>query len=123
MLIIDPRSAVPPYEQLRQQLIAQMNSGELEPGTRLPAVRRLASDLGLAPNTVARTYRELEAAGFVHTAGRNGTVVALPNDGPDVAQQASRLADTYVLAMRGLGLGPDAMVSYVRRSLGELSPG
>ncbi|WP_425309601.1 GntR family transcriptional regulator [Ammonicoccus fulvus] len=123
MLIIDPRSPVPPYEQLRQQLVAQMNSGELAPGTRLPAVRRLASDLGLAPNTVARTYRELEAAGFVHTAGRNGTVVALPNDGPDTVQQASTLADTYVRAMRGLGIGPEAMVSYVRRSLAELAPG
>lgn len=123
MLVIDPTSTVRPFEQLRQQLIAQINSGVLVPGTRLPTVRRLASDLGLAPNTVARAYRELEAAGFVRTAGRNGTVVALPNDGPDIAQRASMHADTFVLAMRGLGLGPDAMIAYVRRSLAELAPG
>lgn len=123
MLVIDPRSTTPPYEQLRVQLIAQINTGELRPGARLPAVRRLASDLGLAPNTVARTYRELEVAGFVRTAGRNGTIVAAPNDGPDIAQQAAALADGYVRSMRGLGLGPDAVLGYVRRSLAELAPG
>ncbi len=123
MLVIDPRSSVPPFEQLRQQLMAQINTGELPPGSRLPAVRRLASDLGLAPNTVARAYRELEATGFVRTAGRNGTVVAVPNDGPDIVQQASALANSYVAAMRALGVGPEAMVGYVRRSLGELAPG
>lgn len=121
MLVIDPRSPVPPYEQLRAQLTAQISSGELAPGVRLPTVRRLASDLGIAPNTVARTYRELEATGFVRTAGRNGTIVTPPNDGPDIAQQASALADAYARAMRALGLGPEAMVGYLRRSLAELT--
>lgn len=119
MLVIDPASDLPPYEQLRGQLVAQITGGALAPGTRLPAVRRLASDLGLAPNTVARTYRELETAGFVRTAGRNGTIVAPPNDGPDIAQQASSLAQAYATGMRALGLGPDAMVAYLRRSLTE----
>lgn len=121
MLRIDPGSGVPPYEQLRGQLVAQITSGELAPGTRLPSVRRLADDLGLAPNTVARTYRELEGSGFVRTAGRNGTIVLPPNDGPDIADQALGLAEAYAKSMRALGLGPDAMVTYLRRAVAELT--
>lgn len=120
MLVIDQHGGVPPYEQLRTQLIAQITSGELVPGTRLPSVRRLASDLGLAPNTVARTYRELESAGFVRTAGRNGTIVLAPDLGPDITQQATDLAEAYALGMRSLGLGPDATITYLRRALAEL---
>lgn len=118
MLRVDPGLGTPPYEQLRTQLIDQITSGGLVPGTKLPAVRRLASDLGLAPNTVARTYRELEGAGYVLTAGRNGTVVATPNDGPrEVAGKAEGLAQQYVRGMRALGLGGEAMIAYLRRAM------
>lgn len=121
MVRIDPASGVPPYEQLRGQLVAQIANGELSPGTRLPPVRRLANDLGLAPNTVARTYRELEASGFVRTAGRNGTIVLPPNNGSDISVQAMQLADEYARGMRAIGLGPDAMVTYLRRAVAELT--
>ncbi|MDO5499905.1 MAG: GntR family transcriptional regulator [Propionibacteriaceae bacterium] len=117
MLVVDPRSTTPPYEQLRLQLVAQIGRGELAPGTRLPAVRRLASDLGIAPNTVARTYRELEAAGFVRTAGRNGTIVTPPDDGSEIAREAASLAAAYARGMRALGLGPEAMIAYLHRAL------
>ena len=73
---IEPLSPVPPFEQLRTQLLDQMRSGQLPGGTRLPTVRQLAADLGVAPGTVARAYKELEAAGAIETRGRNGTVVA-----------------------------------------------
>ena len=121
MLRIDPQAPHPPYEQLRTQLIEQIISGDLSPGTKLPAVRRLASDLGLAPNTVARTYRELEASGYVLTAGRNGTIVATPNDGPrETRVTAESLARQYALGMRSLGLGTEAMVTHLRRAVVEL---
>ena len=68
ILEIDPRSAVPPYEQLRQQVTALVLGGALETGDRLPAIRQLANDLGLAGGTVARAYRELESDGVVSDA-------------------------------------------------------
>jgi len=68
-------SSVPLFEQLRLNIIERADDGTLAPGTRLPAVRSLAADLGVAPHTVARAYKELEAAGVVATRGRNGTVV------------------------------------------------
>ncbi len=115
MLTIDPSLPTPPYEQLRAQLIAQITNGELSPGVKLPPVRRLASDLGLAANTVARTYRELESAGFVQTLGRNGTIVAPDLDEPETHDRALRLTQEYTGAMRALGIDAEGIAAYVRR--------
>jgi GntR family transcriptional regulator len=65
----------PPYEQLRRQLVDMIGSARLRPDQRLPPVRQLAADLGLAAGTVARTYRELESAGLVVTRRGGGTRV------------------------------------------------
>ncbi|MBN0041778.1 GntR family transcriptional regulator [Cellulosimicrobium cellulans] len=75
---IDLDSSVPQYEQLRAQLAALVAAGDLADGQRLPTVRALANDLGIASGTVARTYRDLEAAGLVTTRRRVGTVVTAP---------------------------------------------
>ncbi|WP_423181469.1 GntR family transcriptional regulator [Arthrobacter sp. NyZ413] len=73
-------STVALYEQLRLRIIELADSGALPAGTRLPAVRGLAEQLDVAPHTVARAYKELEAAGVVATRGRNGTVVCARDD-------------------------------------------
>lgn len=115
MLVVDTSSAVPPFEQLRQQLVTMIESGELSPGDQLPTVRRLAADLGLAPNTVARTYRELEQTGLVRTAGRRGTVVA--ETSTDVTEDARTSAADFVRRMRGFGLTPTETVQLVCQAL------
>jgi len=73
-------SSVPLFEQLRLNIIERADSGALAAGTRLPAVRSLAMELGVAPHTVARAYKELEAAGVVATRGRHGTIVCARNE-------------------------------------------
>src|SRR5690349_9536437 len=115
MLVVDTSSPVPVFEQLRVQLHDQIQRHALPPGTRLPTVRRLAADLGLAPNTVARTYRELERAGLVHTAGRRGTTVAEPSG--TSSDDAGRSATEFVGRMRAVGLNPAETLSLVRRAL------
>ena len=75
ILRIDATSPTPPFEQLRLQIVSRINVGVLVPGTRLPTVRALAADLRLAPNTVARAYKELEEAKLLQTRGRAGTFV------------------------------------------------
>ena len=94
MLSVSPASSMAPFEQLRTQLVEQVRAGTLAAGTRLPTVRRLAEDLGIAPNTVARAYRELEADGVVVTEGRRGTFVAAPAAPADVEAAAAALAAT-----------------------------
>jgi DNA-binding transcriptional regulator YhcF (GntR family) len=64
---VDPALPVPPYEQIRAQVETMIALGTLPPGTRLPSIRQLAGDLGVAANTVARSYRELETSGLVVT--------------------------------------------------------
>lgn len=124
MIVIDPRSPLPPFEQLRAQLVDAVASGELVAGGRLPTVRRLADDLGLAPGTVARAYRELEASGFIETRGRNGTFVS-PQGDPAV-QQAQRAAAAFAEQMRMLRLDADqalALVAAALRSGHPVTPG
>lgn len=102
----------PPYEQIRTQIAARVASGELPPGTRLPTVRALAKTLGIAPNTVARAYRELEYAGLVVTRGRNGTVVS----GEGVDRAAKEAAASYVEKVLSFGLSEREAVDLVRRA-------
>ncbi len=115
LLRIDPISEVPPYEQVRRQLIDHIRSGQMPPETRLPAVRRLAADLGLAPGTVARAYKELEAEGYLVTRGRNGTLVAplLAAEDPT----AQHLTVEYVAAMQALGLDAETIIAAIHRAL------
>ena len=68
--------ATPLFEQLRRRILELADDGALPVGHRLPPVRALATELGVAPHTVARAYRELEEAGVVVTAGRAGTSIA-----------------------------------------------
>lgn len=99
---LDPDSATPPYEQLRTQLATRAASGDLPAGTRLPTVRALAADLGVAPGTVARAYRELEADGVLVTEGRRGTFVATTRLA--ASTDARDAAHEFVGAVRPLGL-------------------
>lgn len=109
-LEIDPKSERPPFDQLRTQIIGGVRDGRLTAGMRLPTVRDLAGQLGLAVNTVARSYRELESAGIVETRGRSGTFVASLD--PSAAAVAAAAA-TYAAVVRALGLGKGDAVRYL----------
>lgn len=113
---IDPDSFTPVYEQLRAQIVAGIEDGSLPVGSRLPTVRRLAADLALAPNTVARTYRQLEASGVIETRGRHGSFVADPQAA--VQTETERLAADFARQVRAKGLDPAESLATVARALG-----
>ena len=110
---VDPADLRPPFEQLRIHIATQVASGRLAPGTRLPTVRGLAADLGLAVNTVARVYRELENDGVVVTEGRRGTFVAESSAASTL--DAGQAAQQYVAAARRLGFGLTEATRLVER--------
>lgn len=114
-LHLDGGAARPLFDQLRSQVIDGVRDGRLPPGTRLPTVRELAGELGLAVNTVARAYRELETAGLVETRGRFGTFVARA-DPADAAMAAA--ARVYVQAAQAVGLGKKDALRYVDAAFG-----
>jgi DNA-binding transcriptional regulator YhcF (GntR family) len=111
---VDPTASEPPFEQVKRQITEQVSAGRLDPGDKLPTVRRLAADLGLAPNTVARAYRELEALGVIDTRGRSGTFVS----GDKVGRAAREAAAEYVERMGALGVDSAEALALVRRALG-----
>lgn len=76
MIDVDLGSPEPAFIQIRTQMSAQIQSGVLHVGEKLPPIRALARQLGLSPGTVARAYSALESSGLVETNRRGGTVVA-----------------------------------------------
>ncbi|MBD0672009.1 GntR family transcriptional regulator [Streptomyces sp. CBMA156] len=109
-LSVDPASATPPYEQIRARIAGLARSGELPTGLRLPTVRALAEELGVAAGTVARAYRELEADGVVETHGRRGTLIAATGDAAH--RLAAEAAAEYAARASRLGLSPaDALAA------------
>ena len=114
-VVIDPESAVPPFEQVRAQLAHRIANGTLPVGTKLPTVRALAADLSLATNTVARAYRELETAGMIETRGRAGTFVAASGDASRTRVAAA--AADYVTTVDRLGVSRDEALAIVTAAL------
>lgn len=109
----DPR---PPSEQLRHRVQQGRAEGTLPPGTRLPPVRRLAGELGLAAGTVAKAYRELEAAGVIETRGRQGSFVRAADRTEDLAVRAAR---RYAAEVADLGLSAERALELVAAQLGR----
>jgi DNA-binding transcriptional regulator YhcF (GntR family) len=115
-ITVDHQAATPPYEQIRLRIATLAASGALAAGFRLPPVRALALEVGVAVNTVARAYKELEQAGLVETRGRAGTVITSRATG--TSRQAEEAARTYAATIRALGIPADTALALVRAALG-----
>ena len=114
-IAIDPAAQDAPYEQLRAQIADQARGGVLPTGYKLPTVRGLAEDLGLAANTVAKAYRALESDGVIETRGRHGTYIAAAGDA--AAREAAEAAQSYVRRAQRLGLDRAAALAAVEDAL------
>jgi DNA-binding transcriptional regulator YhcF (GntR family) len=112
---IDRSLPVPPFAQVVSQIGAAVERGSLAPGERLPTVRALAGQTGLVPNTVAKAYRELEAAGVLEGRGRAGTFVVA--SGPTSADALDDAARAYLERARSLGADRTAAIEAVRSAV------
>jgi len=90
--MIDPRSSVPLYEQLEQNIIALISAGALAPDDQLPSVRSLARELGINPNTVQKAYAHLEERGIIYQAAGRGSFVSPVGQAMDRIAQEKRAA-------------------------------
>lgn len=119
---IDQSDPTPPYGQLRQQLTALIQLGELRANDRLPPVRQLANDLGLAAGTVARAYRDLEKQGLLVTSRGAGTRVAhCKVEAPDEKkEQLLQAATQFARQVRDLNVSDREAIGAVVQSLSNL---
>lgn len=100
MMIVLSANGPPPTDQIRDQIRGLITTGLLAADQRLPSVRQLAADLGVAPGTVAKAYRALEREGFLTTGVGIGTRVSrtATSTHHDVLDAAKRLADASLRA-------------------------
>jgi GntR family transcriptional regulator len=119
VLTVDPDNPTPPYEQLRRQLADLITAGQLTPGDRLPPLRQLAGDLGLAVGTVARTYRELEQEGRLTSRRGGGTRVATTGRAPaaDRWHLLGGMTEDFLNHARSLGFTDEEIVATLNRLL------
>ena len=119
VLTVDPDDRTPPYEQLRRQLADLITAGRLGPGDRLPPLRQLAGDLGVAVGTVARTYRELENEGLLTSRRGGGTRVTATRPAPatDRKHLLAGMAIDFVARAQSLGFTDDEIVTALGRRL------
>ncbi|MFF3291574.1 GntR family transcriptional regulator [Streptomyces sp. NPDC003023] len=116
-IVVNHMSPTPPYEQVRAQLADLISVGRLRQGDRLPSVRQLASDLGLANNTVVRAYRELESAGLVRTRRGSGTQVVAPASISDSKAKLAEQARLFATAARQLHATDEEALAAIRHAL------
>ena len=108
MLVIDPRSGVAIYEQIKNQIMELIAVGALKPHTQLPSIRALASDLSLNFNTVKKAFGELESAGVIYTlAGRGCFVADRALESPALREKAEQALRNGVQAARAAGMSAE----------------
>lgn len=118
-LVVDASLEIPPYQQIVEQIRAAIEREELPPDSPLPTVRQLAGDLGIAPNTVARAYAELQSAGWLIGAGRRGTRVAaeVPLDRRARIRSLRDATEKFVDSQRHRGFTRDEIEAALGRAL------
>jgi GntR family transcriptional regulator len=115
---LSPNDGVPIYLQIVNQVKYLVASGRLAPGDELPPIRALAERLLINPNTVARAYRELEAAGVVVTRRTAGTYVS--DAGSPLARREclailTQRIDALLAEARQMNVGTEEVLDLVRR--------
>ncbi|MFT3945015.1 MAG: GntR family transcriptional regulator [Ancrocorticia sp.] len=104
MIVLSAHSTAPPFEQIRSQIAAQIQSGVLRPGHRLPSIRQLAKDLRVAAGTVARAYSELEAAGLIESDRKRGSIVRGPSSRQRNIDELTEVVEQVVAVARKVGM-------------------
>jgi GntR family transcriptional regulator len=122
---LDPRSGVPTYLQIVQQVKAALRLGHLQVGDRLPKVKDVVSSIAINPNTVLKAYRELEIRGI--TSGRPGVVTFIVVATSTISARAfddlrSGLVNGWLQDARGVGLDDDDIVALFHSALSESVP-
>lgn len=118
---LDPRSGVPPYIQVANQVRHALRVGLLDTGDRLPTVKEVVSQLAINPNTVLKAYRELEMEGLVEGRAGVGTFVLRRPPGPAPAALASlrRGLDNWLRGALDAGLDAQSIDAFFRSGLSD----
>ncbi|MDD2804724.1 MAG: GntR family transcriptional regulator [Elusimicrobiales bacterium] len=122
MITLNQFSQVPIYDQIKLGLKGLVKKGLLRPGDAAPSIRKMAADLKVNPNTVARAFRELTAEGFFESLRGQENIIS-PRAGTLAAHAAREVSENLEAALKGaLESGfswseIDKMISVLKRKL------
>jgi GntR family transcriptional regulator len=119
---LDPRSGVPAYRQIIDQVLGGIAAGTLRAGDQLPTVRQLAVDLAINPNTVVRAYRELEIRGVLATQQGTGTFITdqkPPVDGLERQRRVGQLCGELLARAGSEGIALAEIIDYLNELQSE----
>ncbi|COD16181.1 GntR family transcriptional regulator [Streptococcus pneumoniae] len=111
------QSSKPIYLQIADRIYYRLVRSELSPGDKLPSVRGMAVQMKVNPNTIQRTYSEMERLGIVETRRGQGTFIAERSDLK--AELKDRLTKDvfkrFIQEMAELGLSPEEMLEGIKQ--------
>lgn len=120
MIIIDQRSRTPVYEQIKEQILNLINTGELKPDDKLPSIRQLASDLNLNVNTVKRAFQELEAERVTYSLLGKGVFVSpTAINNRIVTDNAEKELLRVLVSSKAKGISLQRVVELAEKTYGE----
>ena len=116
MVHLDYRDARPIYAQIIDGFREQIATGILQPGDKLPSVRELAQNLAINPNTIQRSYRQLESEGWIVTVpGKGCFVCTVPTIRQQEKQRLMEIFDSTVAALSHLGVSREELLQHLRK--------
>ena len=116
MVHLDYRDARPIYAQIIDGFREQIATGILQPGDKLPSVRELAQNLAINPNTIQRSYRQLETEGWIVTVpGKGCFVCTVPTIRQQEKQRLMEIFDSTVAALSHLGVSREELLQRLRK--------
>ena len=119
MIHLDYRDARPIYAQIIDGIREQIATGILEPGEKLPSVRELATALTINPNTIQRSYRQLEIEGWIATVPGKGCFVCSNITAREQEQnRLLKILDETAASLTALGVTREAMAERIRKGGG-----
>lgn len=115
MVHLDYRDARPIYAQITDGFRDQIIAGILQPGDKMPSVRELATELTINPNTIQRSYRELESQGWiVSVPGKGSFIQGIPKTDPAQVQALLAEFDKLTATLLAMGLRDEELVTRIR---------
>lgn len=117
MFMLDLKSRVPIYEQLKSKTMELIMAGVLEPNSKMPSVRSLAQDLGVNPNTIQKAYQDMEKEGIIYSVTGRGSFVAKKQGTNDRAiQNAQEKLQKSAFDARLYGLTFEQAIETVKKA-------
>lgn len=120
MFVIDSRSRIPIYEQIKNQIITCIRLGIYKSDEQLPSIRSMSLETGINVNTVKRAFADLEDEGIIYTlVGRGSFVFSNAVDNTSIAEKALREIEPDLLSLRSKGVTREAIVELIDKIFTE----